>query len=151
MTWFLFWYDFGSRPVKDWDFRLAATSSMSRYPEWLCSLWFFVHVRLLDARLFIFCCCWRRSGTTSGAMHTAMPRTIVPLSMYIITASSYRYKDGCTHFSLPSGILRQLDVWSTTGPCLYYIYTTLYCQGINRRRDVSISCFNIRDIPSRSL
>ena len=65
---------------------------------------------IVGRSLVHFFCCWRRSGTTSGAMHTAMPRTIVPLSMYIITASSYRYKDGCTHFSLPSGILRQLDV-----------------------------------------
>ena len=41
--------------------------------------------------------CWRRSGTTSGAIHTAMPRTIVVLSwVYIITASSYEYKDGIT-------------------------------------------------------
>jgi len=39
--------------------------------------------------------CWRRSGTTSGAMRTALPRTIVVLSsLYIIMATSYEYKDG---------------------------------------------------------
>ena len=47
------------------------------------------------ACLFINFDCWGRSGTTSGAIHTAMPRTIVTLvSMYILKASSHRYKDG---------------------------------------------------------
>jgi hypothetical protein len=58
--------------------------------------------------LFIYDC-WRRSGTTSGAMHTAMPRTIVFLSLvYIITASNHECKDGFVSISLPSRILRQL-------------------------------------------
>jgi len=49
---------------------------------------------IVGARLFISDC-GRRSGTTSGAIHTAMPRTIIVLQwVYIITASSYEYKDG---------------------------------------------------------
>ena len=62
-------------------------------PNETCSLCSLVHIRLSEACLFI-CDCWRRSGTTSGAMRTAMPRTIVVSSnVYIIIAPSYAFKD----------------------------------------------------------
>ena len=36
---------------------------------------------------------------------------------------------------------------NAAGPCLYHIYTALYYQGINRRRGVSVSCFNVPNGP----
>ena len=77
-------------------------------------------VRLLETCLFISDC-WRRSGTTSGAMRTAMPRTIVVTSsMYMIIVLATDIS-GVVGISLPTRILRQHDVRSedSARPCLY--------------------------------
>ncbi len=82
---------FGEEPSV---FHARACSSGHVNPNWL------VHCgRLSMSDCWGLACsfsdCWRRSGTTPGAMHTAMPRTIVVLSsVYIITTSSHEYKDG---------------------------------------------------------
>ena len=97
--------------------------------------------------------CWRRSGTTSGAMHTAMPRTTVVLSsVYIITTSGFEYKDGVVGISpFLLAFWDNLTHGDSACPCPYHVHATLYCHGMNRRHDVSVICFNISDIPSRAL
>ena len=92
--------------------------------------------------MFIFDC-WRRCGTTSGAIHTAMPWTIVVTSsMYIIMSSSYEYENGVVgifSFRLVLYIETTRCIYEDRPrPCPYHIYATFYFQGMSGGHDGSL-------------